>query len=63
MKIDETFLPYNRLANELFGTHRICANPIFNVNADIYSGVMGLRFGLKLHLHPYFVYTSNNDSA
>ena len=29
-----------------------------NAHAGVSSGVIGLQFGLRLHLHPYFVYAS-----
>ena len=31
--------------------------------ADISSGARGLKLGLKLHLHPYFVYASSEGSG
>ena len=33
-----------------------------NAHADVFSGVRGLNFCLSLHLHPYFVNASGEDS-
>ena len=32
--------------------------PPLNAHAEEPSGARGLKFGLRLHLHPYFVYAS-----
>ena len=37
--------------------------PPVNAYADIFSGARGLKFGLSLHLHPYFVYVSSKGSG
>ena len=37
--------------------------PIMNAHADEYSKVRGLRFGLSLHKHPYFVFVSSEGSG
>ena len=37
--------------------------PQINVNAELSSEVRCLNFGLILHLHPYFVYASSDDSG
>ena len=34
-----------------------------NACADVSRGARGLKFGLCLHLHPYFVYTSSEGSG
>ena len=36
--------------------YRTRLKPPLNVRADISSSTRGLKFGLSLHLHPYFVY-------
>ena len=37
--------------------------PLMNAHTDISSEVGGSKFGLSLHIHPYFVYASSEDSA
>ena len=36
---------------------------VINTHADISRKASGLRFGLSLHLHQYFVYVSSEGSA
>ena len=36
--------------------------PLINVHADVSSEAGGLNFGLRLHLHPYFVNASSEGS-
>ena len=39
-------------------------NPVFKNNPEnFHPWYKGLTFGLCLHLHPYFVYTSSEDSG
>ena len=37
--------------------------PLINANIDISSEARGPKFGMSLHLHPYFVYTSGEGSG
>ena len=38
-------------------------NPAINPHADVSSRARGLKFGLSLHLHPYFEYASSEACA
>ena len=44
-----------------FGTDT--QKPPLNAHSDVSSRARGLNFGLSLHLHPYFVYASSEDSG
>ena len=37
--------------------------PLINAHADATREARGLKFGLSLHLHPYFVYASTEGSG
>ena len=37
--------------------------PRFNTHADVPSRARGLKFGLSLHLHPYFMFSSSKGSG
>ena len=37
--------------------------PLINVNGDISSIARDLKFGLSIHLHPYFVYAISEGSG
>ena len=37
------------------------SKPPFNTRADISSRARGVKFGLSLHLHPYYVYGGSKD--
>ena len=42
-----------------FYAHAYAQKPTINAHSDISSETRGLSFGPSLHLHPYFVYESN----
>ena len=37
--------------------------PLMNAHTDVFSGDRGLKFGLSLHLYPYFLYASSEGSG
>ena len=37
--------------------------PVINTHAGVSNGARSLQFGLSLHLHPFFVYASSEDSG
>ena len=45
-----------------FSFYRICTN-IQNAHVDVLNVARGLTVGLLLHLYPYFVYASSEDSG
>ena len=36
---------------------------LLNACADVSSSARGLKFGLRLHVYPYFVYTNSEGSG
>ena len=55
-RTDTTYEPFHEIS--LLVAH--AQMPHIIAQADVSSEAIGIKFGLSLHLHPYFMYASND---
>ena len=53
----------DRMRIENFSSPAHDQMPLLNINSDVSSWVRGVNFGLRLHLHPYFVNARSKGSG